>query len=210
MLLSTMEGGNQTVGQNVLFQECGFGKDMVRFLTPDFLRKLRKHTKLLKQPTPHFGQERRLRVAVHIRRGDIDVSRQTNRDVSNQIYLKVVNRIRKMVPDGIADVHVYSTTKEGKHASSEFKAYEDAGMTVHLNGDEQVDLAHMAQADVLVQAPSSFSWLAGVLNSNCVVSFKSYPGGLPDWIYHHAGSFKKDDADHLQDCIDERMSLSGL
>ena len=208
VLLSTFNEGNGTIGPNVLFQECGFGKDIVQFLTPQFLHKLRKHTELLRHPTPFFGQDERIRIAVHVRRGDIDVSRQTNRDVPNNIYLRVVETIRSMVPPHKADIHVFSTTKEGKHGLSDFKAFTAAGMNVHLNGDELEDLAHMAQADVLVQAPSSFSWVAGILNSNCVVSFKSYPGGLEDWIFHHAGSFKKDDEDRLQDCIRERMKLS--
>ena len=71
----------------------------------------------------------------------------------------------------------------GCHLLLRSAAYRQLGAEVHLDGQAVEDWAHMAQADVLVVAPSGFSWVAGILNSKCVVGFESYPYAYhPSWI----------------------------
>ena len=48
------------------------------------------------------------------------------------------------------------------------------------------------QNDISVnQAPSGFSWVAGVLNRNCVVAYSSYSGRLRNWIVHKRWTFQE-------------------
>ena len=59
------------------------------------------------------------------------------------------------------------------------------------DGDELIDFAHMAKADVLIAAPSSFSLVAALFNPKCVVTFKDYGSALPDWAQHSNGSLSR-------------------
>eukprot|EP00439_Symbiodinium_sp_Y106_P011919 s2494_g1.t2 len=146
-----------TRGRNVLYHQCNFGRDIVNFLTPGFLNDLRRHSALLK--------------------GDISArTKQRGRDKPDKVYLQLITIVTKMLKD--ADVHVFSTTKEGNYRSKDFDIYRSRGYKVHLDRNEMDDWKHMAQADVLIQAPSGFSWVAGVLNRNCVVAYSSYSGQM--------------------------------
>ena len=51
------------------------------------------------------------------------------------------------------------------------------------------------------QAPSGFSWVAGVLNRKCVVAFSSYAGTLRNWIVHNDGRFRRSARRALEECI---------
>jgi len=54
------------------------------------------------------------------------------------------------------------------------------------------DFAHFAKADVLIAAPSSsFSGVAALLNSKCVVTFKDHGSALPHWAQHSEGSLER-------------------
>ena len=120
----------------------------------------------------------RPRVALHVRRGDVDEA--MDRWVSNEHYYAIVESIRRLVPD--ADVHVFSETYPGMstkkkvrraHPSSEFEGFRQRGMTVHLDGDPLLAWAHFATSNIFVQGKSSFSVIGGGLNPHCTIS--AYP-----------------------------------
>jgi len=153
-------------------------------LNARFLKALRQSSHLLTHPVPHFpSMGATLRVAVHLRRGDImktTLGHGVNRFIPDSFYVKFLRLLKPIVAP--AKIHVFSAT-EGKFTDADFDAYRQLGAEVHLNGQAVEDWAHMAQADVLVVAPSGFSWVAGILNSKCVVGFESYPYAYhPSWI----------------------------
>ena len=148
-----------------------------------FLRRLRQATPVLRQPVAHFSSAGP-RVAVHVRRGDIMKTLVgngvLNRFIPDSFYLSFLQLLKPLVAP--AEIHVFSSL-EGKFAESDFDGYRQLGAHVHLDGPAVEDWAHMAQADVLVVAPSSFSWVAGILNSRCVLAFGSYAYAYhPKWI----------------------------
>ena len=157
-------------------------EDVFSHLSASFIQRLRHKTELLRRPVPHFSSGK-LRVAVHVRRGDImktTTGRGVDRFIPDDFYLTFLRLLKPVVAP--AEIHVFSTT-EGKFAESDFHDYSELGAHVHLDGDANDDWAHMAQADVLVVAPSGFSWAAGLLNSQCVVAFASHPYAYhPNWL----------------------------
>ncbi|CAE7227266.1 unnamed protein product, partial [Symbiodinium natans] len=162
---------------------------------PAFLKRLRHQTPLRRQALQHFAGPS-LKVVLHIRRGDV-VGHGNPRNFPDEVYFHLAEQIREDVPE--AEIHVFSTTKEAA-AHVDFSGYHARGMIVHLDGDEADDWAHMAQAEILVLAPSSFSWVAGVLNDKCVLAFRGTEA-LPEWIVH-TGTLHREDHLRLRRCLD--------
>jgi len=184
-------------GEDVLFVGCITGMmNNARLLTKPFLYHLRQTTGLRNYPTEYFNStSTQLRVAMHIRRGDLHIGNP--RGLPDSSYYKLIKAVRPYMPE--AEIHVFSST-EGNYGPSDFAGYTNRGMAVHLDGDEVADWAHMAQADVLLLSPSSFSWVPGVLNPNCVVAFsRFYP--LDNWVVHRDGDFDAPAKKRLHHCI---------
>ena len=162
--------GNVKDGEEILLAECnGIScrpRPDLAVLTLPFLSQLRKSTSLLRHATPYFtGKE--MKVVIHIRRGD-EVPRNPAAKMVNNLhyasdalYLDFLRMFRQRVQN--VDVHIISTTEDG-FPSQNFDVYRNLGVQVHLDGDIVDDWAHMAQADLLLIAPSTYSWVAGLLN----------------------------------------------
>ena len=152
-------------------------------LSSSFLQQLRGSTQLLRHPVRHFPSTGGLRVVVHLRRGDVmntTKEGRLNRFVPDSFYLKFLRLLKPVVAP--AKIHVFSA-KEGIFSDADFDGYRQLGAQVHLDGGAVEDWAHMAQADVLVVAPSSYSAVAGILNTKCVLAFASHPFEYhPRWI----------------------------
>jgi hypothetical protein len=90
-------------------------------------------------------------------------------------YEKVADIILKFLPD--ADIHLFAEGKIARSLSSKY--------TVHGGGAETAinSLAHMVQADVLVMARSSFSYVPALANTNCVIYQHFWHHPLPEWIF---------------------------
>lgn len=141
----------------------------------------------------HFRPDRPA-VAIHIRRGDVNLARHPGRFTNDSYYYGVVEVIRQHLPT--AEFHVFSSTRDQfrrgernhsadarplMHTSESFDGFRKRGMIVHLDGDANVASAHFMVARVLVLAKSSFSWAPAVYNPHCVVyhSFSGKP--LSHW-----------------------------
>merc|ERR1712176_1757885 len=68
-------------------------------------------------------------------------------------------------------------TEGGRHHRSDFNAFEKDGAKLHIDTDVVETLAHLMTADVLVMGRSSFSQIAAILNSNCIVFDAESPWG---------------------------------
>ncbi|KAL3929592.1 MAG: hypothetical protein SGPRY_001898, partial [Prymnesium sp.] len=119
-------------------------------------------------------------VALHVRRGDVTLSRHPMRYTSDEYYYNVAAVIRNHLPN--ADFHVFSSTRDqfrrGEknhsienanhrdvlHPSRSFDGYRQRGMSVHLDGDPLEAAAHLMTAHVVVIAKSAFSWAPAVFN----------------------------------------------
>jgi len=103
--------------------------------------------------------------AVHVRRGDV-TQRQVGRYIPDDVVLGKIRRLRSVADDlqQPLDVHVYS---EG--SADMFGEFEAAGCHLHLSVDPFETFHNLANADILVTAPSSFSRLAALLSAGIVI-----------------------------------------
>lgn len=76
-------------------------------------------------------------------------------------YLKLAERLKEMFPE--AELHIFSQGPE-----SNFSAFSEIS-TLHLDTYAPDTFWHLAKADYLFQAKSSFSYLAGLMNSGKVL-----------------------------------------
>ncbi|CAE6971271.1 unnamed protein product [Symbiodinium microadriaticum] len=167
---------------------------------PGFLAELRQQTALRNWPLRHFQKGGRPKVVMHVRRGDVVGRGKNLRNFPDEVHFRLAEQIRQDLPQ--AEVHVFSTTKEAQ-GPVDFAGYEARGMIVHLDGEEVDDWAHMVQADILVMAPSAFSWVAALINEKCVLAFRGTEA-LPDWIVH-TGTLHDEQHAQLGRCIDDRI-----
>ncbi|CAE7863195.1 unnamed protein product [Symbiodinium microadriaticum] len=195
-------------GEEILLAECnGIScrpRPDLAVLTLPFLSQLRKSTSLLRHATRYFtGKE--MKVVIHIRRGD-EVPRNPAAKMVNNLhyasdalYLDFLRMFHERVQN--VDVHIISTTEDG-FPSQNFDVYRNLGVQVHLDGDIVDDWAHMAQADLLLIAPSTYSWVAGLLNEKCVAIFNffAYPI-VSDWIELSADLHEFKD---VESCLSKR------
>lgn len=140
-----------------------------------------KGTPLMQMPLTHFASRKVVNVAVHVRRGDVHAW-DYFRGTADSYYFWVMDRVREKAPD--ADFHVFSedhTPNADGEQVDMFDEYRKWGAYVHVNTEAREALAHMAKADVLITAKSSFSYVAAFISPNCVLQ-QPWKKRLPGWM----------------------------
>ena len=100
-------------------------------------------------------------IVIHIRRNDISETCNSGRFIHNDVYLRIINSLRKEYPT--SEIHIMSDGKE-----EDFKGFEDTNSVFHLNEDILSTFHYMVTAKVLVPAISSLSIAAACLNTNVI------------------------------------------
>lgn len=103
-------------------------------------------------------------IAIHIRRGDVDKHKQqyiSKRYTDNDVYIQFIQQLKRKYPE--YTIVIFS---EGKY--SDFKHFGLGEHCFRLNLDMFETFHSLVSAKVLVQAKSSFSYCAGLLNANTV------------------------------------------
>jgi hypothetical protein len=120
-----------------------------------------------------------VRVAVHIRRGDVSASQNATRFTPDEQILAVLDQVGHVLNSAgaTAHVHIYS-----QGAREDFIAYEKRGAILHLENDALADLLAMSEADLLIIGKSSFSYVAGVINPNIVLYEPFWHAPQRNWI----------------------------
>merc|ERR1719221_246835 len=178
------------------------GTDMGNVITknhisPAILAALRNRGTPLMQMPLRFFQNDTLNVAVHIRRDDIDADSR-DRGTSDAYYLDLMDVMRGKMPP--AKFHVFSSLGK-RHKSEEFDYYRNWGATVHLDTEARETLAHMAKADVLVTAHSSFSYVSALLNPNCVLH-QAWKEKMPSWVQLPRNELDGQTIRQIETCLD--------
>lgn len=121
-----------------------------------------------------------LQLCVHIRRGDVDaVNINSFRYSSNRYILKNLVKILEFYNRQNIDckVYIYSQGEE-----KDFLEFKELNATFCLNEDEFTTFDNLVNADILVTAKSSFSYVAGLLNKGIVFYEPFWHKPLPSWI----------------------------
>ncbi len=121
-----------------------------------------------------------LRIAIHLRRGDVSPTQHADRYTPDDKILEFIdwlqNSLQYISPR--PEFHIYS-----QGSAKAFEAYAQRGCYMHLDDDALNDLLAMSQADILVIAKSSFSYVAGLLNQGLVIYEPFWYRPQTAWIH---------------------------
>lgn len=115
-------------------------------------------------------------IAIHIRRGDVTETEFSNRYNTNTYYASLIEKIKIKYP----------TYKITIFSESSYEDFKTIGLDIscfRLNQDIFKTFHSLVNARVLIQAKSSFSYAAGILNSNTVYYMDGFwHNKLDDWL----------------------------
>jgi hypothetical protein len=98
------------------------------------------------------------------------------RYTSYEHYMILINKLRIIYPN--YNIHIISQ----KNISLHYKDIEKIeNIKLHLDIDSKKSFHHMCNADILVIAKSSFSYLAAIYNKNKVIFFPFWHAPLDNW-----------------------------
>jgi hypothetical protein len=106
----------------------------------------------------------KINVAVHIRRGDINLSRNPDRWLELDYYVEILNNLNKELGKDNLNILIFS---EGK--VDDFKQLFNSNVSFQLGGSDLEALHHMCSADILITGQSSFSIMASYFNKNFII-----------------------------------------
>ena len=120
-----------------------------------------------------------LKIAAHVRRGDVSTRRVSHRFTSNEIVASTLKRaIAEVEKAGLA----YEVTVYSNGDPREFTAFSDLGWRVDVTSGALDVFGHLRNADVLLTAKSTFSYVAA-LNTRGIVLYEPFARRpLPSWI----------------------------
>ena len=118
-------------------------------------------------------------IAIHIRRmNTLDKEKNTNydqipgTDVPNDIYKDIILQLKNIYKN--CKIHIYS---QGDQKDFDF----EDDIILHLNESIEDTFIDFVFADILVVAPSSFSYSAALLSDNIIYYLNSCHKPLPTW-----------------------------
>lgn len=176
------------------------------FQTPEALDRLsrrlrRKYQGSRKSAIPsHRGPPGSLTAAIHVRRGDVTADHPVLRRfyTQDEPILETMRAIRSAARRLGRDVHV-NLYSEGPEEM--FRAFAAAGCRLRLDSDAFTAFHNLVRADILVQAKSSFSYVAGLISTGAVLheryvtdeSGAAFYRPAPAWIVRDdAGGFQEE------------------
>jgi hypothetical protein len=130
----------------------------------------------------HRGAPGSLMMAIHVRRGDITEDR---RDfyTHNDLVMNTIEGVRAVARDLGRTLHLNLFSEGPEEMFAPFAA---AGCTLHLDRDPFEAFHNMVSADILVQAKSSFSYLAGMISTGIVLHERYATNAAGEAFYRHA------------------------
>jgi hypothetical protein len=137
-------------------EEVHYSNTPSMYYTDSVLEKIRKS--YYSSEKPLVGK---IDIALHIRRGDVNKEQNENRYVDNSVYVKIVDKLKEKYPS-----YTITVFSEGV-----YEDFNDLGLEEHcfkLNTDVFETFHSLVTSKVLIQGWSSFSYCAGLINSNIV------------------------------------------
>lgn len=140
------------------------------------LKKIKEVFRANKNSSNYFNNNC-LNIAIHIRRPNPHDSRTYGTDLPNDLYSKIIDKLRIVYSSRNLLFHIYS-----QGAIENFEDFKAEDIVLHLNETLEDTYTGMVLADVLVTGRSSLSYTAGYLSEGTVY-YNSYPHApLPHWI----------------------------
>jgi hypothetical protein len=149
-----------------------------RALLPPLLAELRGRFLAGKRVTESAAPA--LRVAIHVRRGDVTpAGPHARRFTASETVLRLSQRLDEAL--GSAGLP-YRATLYSQGDPAQFQLLADRGVTIDTRDDPFETFLQLVTADVLVTAKSSFSYLAGLLSRGVVLYEPFWHAPLVGWV----------------------------
>lgn len=124
----------------------------------------------------------RLRIAVHVRRGDVSLNNveTRNRYTSNSHIIKILERVVKASTYAGINTEIHVHTNGNIDEVSDFNRF---FAIYHPAGSSAIDtFLSLATSDILIFTRSDFSMLAGIYCKGMVICDPRHRTPLPGWI----------------------------
>ena len=117
---------------------------------------------------------------MHVRRPNEEDDRVEGTNTPNEIYLRIIDHLRKTYELQHPLFHIYSQGEE----SSFKEVFNMSDIVLHLNKPIEVTFPSFVFADILVTSQSSFSYAAALISDHLIyyMPFWHPPLPLPNWI----------------------------
>ena len=124
-------------------------------------------------------------IAIHIRKMNIlDIKQKPSHikmipgtDVPINVYKEIIQQLKKLYKN--CRIHVYSQTEENNSKENSFDFEDD--IILHLDETTEISFIDFVYADVLVVAPSAFSYTSAILSDGIIYYIDSCHKPLPSW-----------------------------
>ena len=115
-------------------------------------------------------------IAIHIRRGDVNMMKHPDRFTSNDTYRRLIDGLKQQYPN-------YNITIFSEGDISEFCELESESNSVEFRLNEHITTTFhsLVTAKILVTSVSSFSYCAAILNTNTVYYMDFWHKPLNHW-----------------------------
>lgn len=124
-------------------------------------------------------ERKKVNIAVHIRRGDVDANRNPERFTSNESIFALLSFIAAEL-DAAGKGYEINIFSEGTH--EDFLIFKRLNCIFHLNTNPIDVLKQLSVADILITAKSSFSYVAALINPNLVIHEKLRHRKRLNWV----------------------------
>lgn len=139
------------------------------YYTDKFLRIIRSHYYSVEKPNIDID------IAIHIRRGDVNIENHPSRYTINSSYVKYIDQLKKRYPTYAIKVFSQGVLDD----------FNDLGLGPEcfaLNENITTTFHSLVRAKVLVMAKSSLSYSAALLNENTIYYQPFWHKKLKHWI----------------------------
>jgi hypothetical protein len=122
-----------------------------------------------------------VKIAIHIRRGDVSTRMNVDRYVPLDYYQQIINKLST----SHENAQFFIFTEISPENASEFIDFQNANKNISMKIIPDIDilttLEYLIKADVLVMSKSSFSYVAGLYNKNTVFYMDFWHAKLDRW-----------------------------
>jgi hypothetical protein len=122
-------------------------------------------------------KNKKINVAVHIRRPNCNDNRIQGTDTSDTFYMNAIERIRRDYTGKDLLFHIYS-----QGDIKNFDIYKAEDVVLHINQDLSSTFIELVASDVLVTSFSSLSYIAGYLTNGVVYYHPFWHPPRSKWI----------------------------
>jgi hypothetical protein len=139
-------------------------------------------------------------VAVHVRRGDVGISKNALRFTPNDTIVRTIEYLRDILED-MGVKAIFQVHSQGP--ASDFAELSRIGCELYLDTDAIWTMEKLVASDILIMSKSSFSYVAALINRGVKIYERTFNPPLSSWIVRQSdGSFDRARArDRIKDYL---------